>query len=80
VGDEDSVTEPEPQGAASFGRSRNCNAMRLRLRQWHYTWLGIEVDKNVTVIYPFSSYFQQYNRTESNEQGSFNMSLHFSSF
>jgi hypothetical protein len=28
-----SVTEPEPQGAASFGR--------LRLRQWYLSWLGI---------------------------------------
>jgi hypothetical protein len=30
-----SVAEPEPQGAASFGRSRSRNAMRLRLRQWY---------------------------------------------
>jgi hypothetical protein len=28
-----SVAEPEPQGAASFGRSRSHNAMRLRLRR-----------------------------------------------
>jgi hypothetical protein len=37
-----SVAEPEPQGAASFGRSRSPNAIRLRLRrlklrQWYYT-------------------------------------------
>jgi hypothetical protein len=32
-----SVAEPEPQGAASFGRSRSRNAMRLRLRlrKWY---------------------------------------------
>jgi hypothetical protein len=33
-----SVTEPAPKGAASFGRSRRHNAMRLRLRrlqQWY---------------------------------------------
>jgi hypothetical protein len=33
-----SVAEPELQGAAPFGRSRSCNAMRLRrllLRQWY---------------------------------------------
>jgi hypothetical protein len=38
-----SVAEPEPQGAASFGRSRSRNAMRLRLRlrQWYLSWLGI---------------------------------------
>jgi hypothetical protein len=28
-----SVAEPEPQGAASFGRSRSCNVMRLWLRR-----------------------------------------------
>jgi hypothetical protein len=28
-----SVAEPEPQGAASFGRSRSHNVMRLRLLQ-----------------------------------------------
>jgi hypothetical protein len=33
--DRTSIAEPEPQGAASFGRSRSCNAMRLRLRQWY---------------------------------------------
>jgi hypothetical protein len=33
----------QSQGAASFGRSRSCNAMRLRLlRQWYFAWLGIE--------------------------------------
>jgi hypothetical protein len=44
---ETSVAEPEPQGAASFGRIRSRNAIRLRLRrlrlrQWYLKWLGIE--------------------------------------
>jgi hypothetical protein len=30
-----SVAEPEPQGAASFGRNWSRYAMRLRLRQWY---------------------------------------------
>jgi hypothetical protein len=34
-----SVAEPEPQGAASFGRSWSRNAMWLR--QWYLSWLGI---------------------------------------
>jgi hypothetical protein len=45
-----SVAEPDPQGVASFGRSRSRNAMRLQLRlrlrrllirQWCLSWLGI---------------------------------------
>jgi hypothetical protein len=44
--------------------------------------LEFKMTQNVTVYNPFSSYFQQYtvNRTETNEEDSFNMCLNFSSF
>jgi hypothetical protein len=51
--------------------------MRLRLRQWYLTWLGI---KNIAVYNPFSSYFSNINRTESYEQNSFNMYINFGLF
>jgi hypothetical protein len=36
-----SAAEPEPQGAASFDRSRIRSRNAMRLRQWYKTWLGI---------------------------------------
>jgi hypothetical protein len=50
-----SVAEPEPPGAASFGRSRNA----MRLRQWYQTYLELK-NETKCVNNPFSSYFQQY--------------------
>jgi hypothetical protein len=78
-----SVAEPEPQGAASFGRSRSRKAMqlRLRLRQWCLSWLGI---KMTPILYQFITHlahiFSDINRSESNEEDSFNMCLNLSSF
>jgi hypothetical protein len=56
-----SVAEPEPQGAASIGRSRSRNAMWLRLLLWYPINHGWEFKmiQNVTVYNPFSSYFPQ---------------------
>jgi hypothetical protein len=83
-----SVAEPEPQGAASFGRSRSRKAMRLRLRLRRLrsdngTKHGYQL-KNNTKFQQFITHlvdiFSNMNHTESDEQDSFIMCLNFSSF
>jgi hypothetical protein len=77
-----SVAELEPKGAALFGWNRSRNAMRLGSGSDGYgSGNGInhgwqfKMTQNVTVYNPFSTYciFSIINRTESNEENSFNM-------
>jgi hypothetical protein len=50
-----SVAEPEPQGAASFGRSRSRNAMRLRLLR--YCWVVFKKYTNLVIFVLFLCIF-----------------------